>query len=218
MINKHGAVARKIADPHHQARVVIWCDRIELVLRAALVLLLVRDAYAWVNPPQVGHFLIEGKGPPRPVAAHDSPVLSDAQLFGWTVKAVLAPYNVNYYAYPQQLNTASRRFTLHGWNTFAESYGAAVNGHNVNGNFAEMIRAGLHCYAQTERDPIYHLDHVLVVGGLTAREVEVPIVQTCGNTNGTVTQHLRLIATVARIDTPAHPDGLAIARLVAAAA
>jgi hypothetical protein len=37
----------------------------------------------------------------------DSPVVRDAELFDWTVRAVLAPCNVDYYRYRDGLNAAN---------------------------------------------------------------------------------------------------------------
>ena len=64
-----------------------------------------------MNPIEPRYFFVDGKNPPRPAVALDSPIVDDTELLEWTVKAVLAPYNVDYFNYPVELNTASRRFT-----------------------------------------------------------------------------------------------------------
>ena len=71
----------------------------------------------WTHPVPPRYFFVDGKHAPRPVVALDSPIVDDTELLDWTVKAILAPYNVDYFNYPVELNTASRRFTLRGWNT-----------------------------------------------------------------------------------------------------
>jgi len=140
------------------------------------------------------------------VVALDSPIVDDAELLEWTVKAILAPYNVDYYNYPQQLNTASRRFTPNGWNSFAHSYIA-------NGNFDKLKQARLLCHAQSARAAVIH--QTSYAQGALAYDVEVPILQTCENVNEISTNKLMIVARVVRTNSDDHPEGLAIDQLVA---
>src|SRR5208337_155859 len=112
MKNQKAAVSRRLSDPDFQAVLVNRC----------LALSLIHDTYVWLNPVEPRYFFVDGKHLPKPVVALDSPIVDDTELLDWTVKAVLAPYNVDYFNYPAELNTASRRFTVRGWNTFADSY------------------------------------------------------------------------------------------------
>ena len=112
----------------------------------------------------------------------------------------------SYYNYPQELNTASRRFTLNGWNTFANSYIG-------QGNFEELKRARLLCHAQSERAAVIH--QTSYRQGALAYEIQVPIVQTCENVNQISTNRLLIAALVVRTNADDHPDGLAIDQLVA---
>jgi intracellular multiplication protein IcmL len=113
----------------------------------------------------------------------------------------------NYHDYPVELNTAARRFTVDGWNSFAQSY---IN----SGNFEKMKAAMLLCYAQGQRAAV--IRRSMMLEGALAYEVQLPIVQTCQNTNQASTQNLVMTARVVRTNSQDHPDGLAVAQLVAA--
>ncbi len=149
MKNQTAAVTRRLSDPDFQATLVSRCLALTLGMGALLALALAHDAIVWLNPVQPRYFFVDGKDPPRPVVALDSPIVDDTELLEWSVKAILAPYNVDYYNYPVELNTASRRFTVRGWNTFAASYIAT-------GNFDELKRARLLCHAQSQRAAVIH--------------------------------------------------------------
>ncbi len=111
MRNQREATARRLSDPDFQARLVNTSMLLCLAMSVVVVALVAHEAWLWTHPPSPRYFAIDGKHTPRPVVALDSPIVDDAELLEWTVKAILAPYNVNYHDYPVQLNTASRRFT-----------------------------------------------------------------------------------------------------------
>lgn len=207
MKNQAAATTRRLSDPDFQATLVTRCLALTLGMAALLAVSLAHDAYVWVNPVQPRYFLVDGRNPPRPIVSLDSPIVDDTELLEWTVRAVLAPYNVNYYNFPVQLNTASRRFTLNGWNTFANSYVA-------QGNFEEMKRARLLCHAQSQRAAVIH--QTSYKEGALAYRIQVPIRQTCENVNQTSDSSLMITATVIRTNGDDHPDGLAVEQLVAA--
>ena len=200
------AVARRLSDPDFQGALVSRLIGLTLGMFGICALLVAHAAWTWMNPPEPRYFFVDGRSPPRPVVALTSPVVDDAQLLEWTVRAVLAPYNVDYYFYPQQLNTASRRFTINGWNTFAHSYIAT-------GNFDQMKRARLLCHAQAQRAAL--INETTRVRGALAWRVQVPVVQTCENSNQTSTNNLLITALVLRVNDDAHPDGIAVEQLVA---
>jgi len=173
---------------------------------ALLGLSLIHDAYVWAHPVRPLFFISDGKGFTRPLTPVDSPIVDDTELLQWTVQAAIAPYNVDYWNYAKELNTASRKFTVRGWNTFAGSYVG-------QGNFDELKRARLLCHAQSQRAALIH--QTSFVQGALAYTVEVPIVQTCENVNQTSSNNLLVTAVVVRTNTDEHPDGLAIDQLVA---
>jgi intracellular multiplication protein IcmL len=70
---------------------------------------LIHDAYVWMNPIEPRYFFVDGKNRPRPAVTLDSPIVDDTELLEWTVKAVLAPYNVDYFNYPVELDAAPPR-------------------------------------------------------------------------------------------------------------
>ena len=97
MRNQHAAVTRRLSDPDFQAVLVSRCLALTLGLGVLLAISLIHDAYVWLNPVEPRYFFVDGKTPPRPVVALRSPIVDDTELLDWTVKAVLAPYNVDYY-------------------------------------------------------------------------------------------------------------------------
>jgi intracellular multiplication protein IcmL len=149
MKNAHAAVSRRLSDPDFQAALVTKCLGLTLGLAALLAVSLVHDACVWMNPVKPVYFISDGKGFTRPLTPVDSPIIGDTELLEWTVQAAIAPYNVDYFNYAKELNTASRRFTVHGWNTFASSYVG-------QGNFDELKRARLLCHAQSQRAAVIH--------------------------------------------------------------
>ena len=207
MKNQNAAVTRRLSDPDFQALLVNRCLALTFGMGALLAVALAHDAIVWLNPVQPRYFFVDGKNPPKPAVALDSPIVDDTELLEWSVKAILAPYNVDYFNYPVELNTASRRFTVRGWNTFAASYIAT-------GNFDELKRARLLCHAQSQRAAVIH--QTSYVQGALAYQVQVPITQTCENVNQSSSSNLLITALVVRTNADDHPDGLVIDQLVAA--
>jgi len=185
MQNKHAAVDRRLSDPDFQARLVSRSLAVTIGLSLLSGVLVLHDLYVWMHPPTPKYFFVDGKNPPRPARALDSPVVDDAELLEWTVKAVLAPYNVNYHDYREQLNTAGRRFTADGWASFARSY---IN----DGNYEEMKKALLLCFAQAQRSAV--ITEASTFEGALSYRVQVPIVQTCENSQQANTQKLMVTA------------------------
>jgi len=206
MKNAHAAVTRRLSDPDFQGTLVTRCLGLTLGLGVLLAVSLIHDAYVWMNPVKPVFFISDGNGFTRPLTPVDSPIIGDTELLEWTVQAAIAPYNVDYFNYANELNTASRRFTVRGWNTFASSYVG-------QGNFDELKRARLLCHAQSQRAAVIH--QTSYVQNALAYQVQVPIVQTCENVNQTSTNNLMVTALVVRTNAEDHPDGLAIDQLVA---
>jgi len=207
MQNQSAAVTRRLSDPDYQARLVGLSLLLNIILAIVIGALVVHATYVWMNPPKPKFFRIDGKTAPAPIAALDSPIVDDDELLQWTVKAVLAAYNVNYHDYPEQLNTAGRRFSINGWNTFAASF-------TKGGNLEAMKRGRMLCYAQAQRAAL--INQTSVAAGRLAYDVQFPAVQTCQNSQQESTVSMMMVATVLRADvSPDHPDGLVIDRLVA---
>jgi intracellular multiplication protein IcmL len=206
MRNQKAAVAQRLSDPDFQGKLVTRCIGLTMAMSAVVAVSLIHDAYQWTHPVPPRYFFVDGKHAPRPAVALDSPIVDDPELLDWTVKSALAPYNVDYFNYPVELNTASRRFTLHGWNTFAQSFIA-------QGNFDELKRARLLCHAQSQRAAVIH--QTSYVQGALAYQIQFPITQTCENANQTSSNNMVVTALVIRTNDDDHPDGLAIDQLVA---
>ena len=206
MQNQREAVTRRLSDPDFQARIVGFSLTLNLGLASLVAVMAVQATYVWLNPPKPKYFFVDGKTPPRPAVALDSPIVDDDELLQWTVKAVLATYNVNYHDYPEQLNVAGRRFSVAGWNSFAAAY-------MKGGNLDAMKRGRMLCYAQVPRAAL--INQTSVVAGHLSYEIQFPLVQTCQNTQQESTNNMILVATVQRTDSQDHPDGLVVDRLVA---
>lgn len=208
MQNSATAVRRRISDPDFQSSLVKWCLGLTVTMAALLSVSLLHDFVVWSYPPAPKYFFVDGRNPPRPAVALDSPIVDDVQLLQWTVHAVLQTYSVDYHNYPSQLNTAGTSFSQQGWASFAQSF-------ITSGNFDQMKKARLLCYAQAQRAAT--IPKTEIVNGRLAYRVEFPMVQTCENTQSFTTQPLMISAVVMRIDDQRHPDGLVIERLIASA-
>jgi intracellular multiplication protein IcmL len=208
MQNQPAAVNRRLSDPDFQGWVVRNSLRLVIVQAALLAVFVVHDAYVWTHPAKPLFFFVDGHNPPTPAVALDSPIVDDTELLEWSVKWVLAPYNVNYHDFAQQLNSAGQHYTRNGWRSFGASY---IKG----GNFDEMQRARLTCYAQAQRSAV--IRQTSIQGGRLAYQIQFPMVQTCENVNQQSTSNLMMTALVIRMSDPDHPDGLAIEQLTAKA-
>ena len=206
MPNQANAVTRRLSDPDFQASLVNRCILLTLGMMGLLGVSLLHDAYVWLNPPKPIIVRWDGRNPPQRLVALADPIVDDTELLQWAVKAVLAVYSVNYHDYPEQLNTAGRRFTANGWNSFAQVY-------KETGNLDAMKRSRLTCYAQTQRAAL--IREVKVLRGRLAYDVQFPVLQTCQNTQSENTKRLMMTALVVRTDIDDHPDGLAVDQLVA---
>jgi intracellular multiplication protein IcmL len=208
MENQRAAVGRKLSDPDFQSSLVNKSLGLVMGLSLLLAAFVAHDGYIWANPPTPKYFIVDGEHAPRPVAALDSPIVNDAQLLDWTVKWASAPYNVNYHDYPEELNTAGRRFTLNGWRTFAESY-------IKSGNYEAMKQGMMLCFAQAQRAAV--IVETTIRAGALAYRIQFPILQTCQNSQQANTQKMILTALVVRTNDEDHRDGIAIDQLVAEA-
>ncbi|MCW2318904.1 intracellular multiplication protein IcmL [Rhodoblastus acidophilus] len=208
MDNQNAAIMRKLSDPDFQAGLVNKSLALVMALCVILVAFIIHDIYIWANPPTPKYFVIDGKNPPKEVKPVDSPIMDDTQLLNWTVTASLAPYNVNYNDYAEQLNRAGRKFSANGWKSFAESYISS-------GNFDAMKKGMLLCYAQSQRAAI--IVDTSFVGGALTYKVQAPIVQTCQNSQQANSQKMMLTASVKRTNAEDHTEGLMIDQLVAKA-
>ncbi len=206
MKNYASATTRRLSDPDFQGAVVARCLTITLVLAFVVAVMAVHDAWVWSHPPQSKYFLTDGRSNFQRAVPLDSPIVDDQDMLQWTVRWVLAPYNVNYHDYPVQLNTAGEHYSIEGWRSFATSY---IN----QGNFDKMKQARLLCYAQATRAAVVRATEIK--NGHLFYAIQIPIVQTCQNSNEDNSANLMMDATVERVDDIGHPDGLAIVQLVA---
>lgn len=206
MKNGRIAASRRLSDPDFQGTIVARCIGITMVQALLLGVFAVHDGWIWSHPVAPKYFYVDGRSAPRAAVALDSPIIGDPELLQWTVRWVLAAYNVNYHDYPVQLNTTGQHYTIDGWRSFANSYIAA-------GNFDKLKQARMLCYAVAQRAPIVKASEVS--GGRLRYVIQFPLIQTCQNVNQENTQRLIMTATVERVDDPDHPDGLAISQLIA---
>jgi intracellular multiplication protein IcmL len=208
MQNQHAAVSRRLSDPDFQAALVNKSISLSIGLFAVVIAFAIHDVYVWLNPPTSKYFFVDGKNPPHPVAALNSPIVNDAELLNWTVRSLLAVYNVNYHDYPVEFSTARQKFSDSGWRSFGVSY-------KSSGNFNAMLEGRLLCFAQAQRSAV--ITESTIFNGALADRIQVPIVQTCENTNMNNSQKMMLTALVVRTNAETHPDGLMIEQLVATA-
>jgi intracellular multiplication protein IcmL len=206
MRNQQAAVARRISDPDFAGTLVNRVLTALMISMGLNIAFAIHDAWIWTHPVQPKYFSVDELNNPIPIQPLDSPVMGDTDLLNWSVQAILAPYNIDYFNYPVELNGASKQFTLRGWNTYAASF---IN----SGNFNELKAARLLCHAQTQRAAL--IIQTNYVGGALAYHIEVPVSQTCENVNQTSTNNYMISAVVIRTNDPGYPKGLAIDQLVA---
>lgn len=206
MQNQRAAVSHRLSDPDFQASLVNKSISLSMGLFAVLIAFIVHDIYVWLNPPAQKYFFVDGRNPPRPVVALNSPIVNDAELLNWTVSSILGPYNVNYHDYPVQFSMARQKFSDSGWKSFGLSY-------KNSGNFNAMLEGRLVCYAQAQRAAV--INEATIINGALADRIQVPIVQTCENTQMNNSQKMMLTALVVRTNSEAHADGLMVEQLVA---
>jgi len=207
MRNQQAAVARRVSDPDFAGSLVNRVLTALMISMALNIAFAIHDTWVWSHPAAPKYFSVDSLEDPVPIQPLDSPVMGDTDLLNWTVSAILAPYNIDYYNYPVELNTASHQFTLRGWNTFAASF-------VTSGNFNELKAARLLCHAQAQRAAL--IVQTIFVGGALAYQVQVPISQTCENVNQISTNNYMISALVIRTNNQDYPKGLAIDQLVAA--
>jgi hypothetical protein len=107
MQNEHAAINRRLSDPDFQASLLSRAIGLALGTSLLASVLVVHDAYVWTHPPTPKYFVIDGRKA-REITALDTPIVDDAQLLDWSTRAALAPYNINYNDYPQQLSEPPR--------------------------------------------------------------------------------------------------------------
>ena len=207
MQNQAAAVSRRMSDPDFAAKALNSSLWLNVAMLAIIGLLAARDIYKSTHEPDPRYFRIDGVNPPQAMLARSSPIVDDTQLLQWSVKAILALYNINYHDYPEQLSVAGRRFTRQGWDSFAVAF-------RDTRNLEAMKAARLLCFAQTQRAAI--IRDARVIDGALSYDVQVPIKQTCQNTRGETTKFYMMTALVTRTnDIESHPDGVAVQQLVA---
>jgi intracellular multiplication protein IcmL len=206
MMNQSAAISRRLEDPDYLGRLLGRSLALNIGMALLVAVMATHAAYVWLNPPKPQYFFVDGKNPPRPAVALDSPIVDDTELLQWTVKAVSAAYNVNYRDYPEQLNSAGRRFSINGWNSFANAY-------MRSGNLDAIKRGRMLCYAQITRAAI--INRTSIVAGRLVYDIQFPLLQTCQNSQQESTSSMVIVATVARTDSQDYLDGLVVERLVA---
>lgn len=135
------------------------------------------------------------------------PVMSDADLMNFAVRAVLAVYNFNYEHYRESLSRdASPNYTAAGWDGVAAALEAT---HTLKEIEARSIAvSAIPLAGPTIRKWTEVRDHL-------AWDVQFPIRVTYANTNAAEKVDLVITATVLRVPTALYPKGVAVDRFAA---
>ena len=105
----------------------------------------------------------------------------DAGLASWTIEAVTAPLNFDYFNVAAQMSNASGWFTNDGWATFIASPDRSAQ--------MERVKASrMLCHANARGEPLV-LNHYVAPGRgeHVSHEVSFAVVQTCENLNQSFT-------------------------------
>ena len=206
MKNQSAAVARRLADPEFQQRMLRRSFLSNTILTGAVLALVGDRIWRDHHPPTPQYFYTDGKGTPREVYPLDQPVMSDADLIIWTVSSVAAVFSINFKDYRTQLNRAAEHFTDRGWIAFANAFKGV-------GNFEQIKRARLVGSATPERSAVINSQGI--VGDLYTYKIEIPMIVAFENDNvNNDNQHLMVSVVVVRTIAPDHPDGIAIDQIV----
>ena len=114
-------------------------------------------------------------------SSHSLRAPGDAGLASWTIEAVTAPLNFDYFNAAAQMSNASGRFTGDGWATFIASPDRSAQ--------VERVKASrMLCHASPRGEPLVRNHEVAPGSGEHVfHEISFAVVQTCENLNESFT-------------------------------
>ena len=185
-----------------------WRLALTNLFTSAAVLALAADyAYTASHPPEPLYFFTDSHANLIQNTPLTQPVMPDADLMAFTAQAILAVYNFDYEHYRETLSReASPSYTVKGWNGVV----AAIE---KTRNLDEIKAQAMVVSAKPEGGP-----EILswgLEGDHLAWSIRLPIRVTYGNIKERRHMDLAVTATVVRVPTAFHPEGVALDNFVA---
>lgn len=176
-------------------------------LSTAVVALAWDFAYTASHPPEPLYFFTDSHANLVQDTPLSQPVMSDADLMEFTAASVLAVYNFDYEHYRQTLSReASPNFTVDGWN-------GVVTAIEKTRNLDEIKASSMVVSAKPLDSPV--IQGSGLVGDHLAWSIRLPIHVTYSNLKERRNMDLVVTATVVRVPTAFHPNGMAVDSFVA---
>ncbi len=178
-----------------------------LFTSAALLALAADYAYTASHPPEPLYFFTDSRANLIQNTPLTQPVMPDADLMAFAAQAILAVYNFDYEHYRETLSReASPSYTVKGWNGVVTAIEKTRNLDEIKAN--AMVVSG-----KPEGGP------AILSWGLEgdhlAWSIRLPIHVTYGNIKERRGMDLVVTATVVRVPTAFHPEGVAVDSFVA---
>ena len=176
-------------------------------LSTAVVALAWDFAYTASHPPEPLYFFTDCHANLVQDTPLSQPVMSDADLMEFTANSVLAVYNFDYEHYRQTLSReASPNFTVDGWN-------GVVTAIERTRNLDEIKASSMVVSAKPLDSPV--IQGSGLAGDHLAWTIRLPIHVTYSNLKERRHMDLVVTATVVRVPTAFHPNGMAVDSFVA---
>ena len=176
-------------------------------LSVAAVALAWDFAYTASHPPEPLYFFTDSRANLIQDTPLTQPVMPDADLMDFTARSVLAVYNFDYEHYRETLSReASPNFTVKGWN-------GAVTAIERTRNLDEIKASAMVVSAKPLDSPA--IQSAGQVGDHLAWTIRLPIHVTYSNLKEKRHMDLVVTATVVRVPTAFHPNGMAVDSFVA---
>ena len=80
MQNARTAISHRLSDPEFQGRLVNRLTLLTVAMSVVTLSALAHSYWLQTRPSETRYFLVDGRNPPRPIRALESPVVDDAQL------------------------------------------------------------------------------------------------------------------------------------------
>ena len=185
-----------------------WRVALTNLFTSAAVVALVWDyAYTASHPPESLYFFTDSRANLIQNTPLTQPVMPDADLMAFTAQAILAVYNFDYEHYRETLSReASPSYTVKGWN-------GVVTAIEKTRNLDEIKAQAMVVSAKPEGGP--EILNSRLYGDHLAWSIRLPIRVTYANSKEHRDMALMVTATVVRVPTAFHPEGVAIDGFVA---
>ena len=188
-------------------RNVFYRDSYRWAIVALFIVLIVNFAlggilyYQFKNPPQPQYFAITPDGRIINNYRLDDPVFPDDHVLQWTADAVRQTFSLDFMHWPEQLQTASSKFSNPGWKEFLKAF-------KSSNNLETIIKLKMVANAEITGAP--RLMQKAVLGGHYVWKVQLPILLTLTNGMQVIPVPMDVTVIVIRVPVEESPERIAI--------